>query len=265
MARLHGYGLTIESAFDVPGATRPAEAAGAPDMIVEAGSVPAPTEGPRRGLFQLSEGRIVIDCAAGRLACERGAAITVDAARGASAQDVGVALAQLALPTLIWMRGDIVLHASAAVPPGERAAVVFLGPSGAGKSTVLRRLLAEGAGVVADDTVRLSDAGGRLTVSGLPALIWDADDGDSAARGVTVVAERARVDAAPLGAFCWLGTGASGETASPPARLQALLASRYRCNPARLLGLVPAMLPRLGAIARSTPFLDRVPGAAQRA
>jgi hypothetical protein len=105
----------------------------------------------------------------------------------------------------------------------------------------------------------LTDEGGRLVVSGLPALIWDAEGGDSIARGATAVAERSRADAAPLGAFCLLGEGGSDHVATPALRLRALLANRYRCNPARLLGLVPAMLPRLGRIAQSTPFLDAVP------
>jgi hypothetical protein len=264
MARFLGYGLTIESDFDVPGATVLAACAEPPDITVREGPAPILAEGPRRGLFQLSEGRIVIDWPGGRFVCEAGATITFEAAPNGSARDVSAALIVLALPALLWMRGDIVLHASAAVLPGERSAVVFLGPSGAGKSTILRRLLAEGAAVVADDTVRVTNAAERLLVSGLPALIWDADHSDASGRGAQPVPELARIDAAPLGAFCLLADRAPARPEGPAWCLEALLASRYRAHPARLLGLVPAMLPRLGRIAQSTPFLDAVPCSGSR-
>jgi hypothetical protein len=164
-----------------------------------------------------------------------------------------LALITLGLPVLLWMRRDIVLHAGAAVRAGEDAAVVWLGPSGSGKSTALREELAEGARIVADDTVRLFERDGALWVAGLPGLLWDAADGAAPGmRAASVVPPQSRREAAPLGGFSLLGGAPLAVTAD---RLGALLANRYRANVARLLGDVPAMLSRLGRIAVGTPFL----------
>lgn len=79
----------------------------------------------------------------------------------------GEALAPLlvagaALAIALGLRGIPLLHASA-VALGD-CAVVTVGPSGAGKSTVAGLLSAAGAGVIADDAVRVEEVGGAPVV-----------------------------------------------------------------------------------------------------
>lgn len=62
----------------------------------------------------------------------------------------------------------LTLHASCVAITG--AAVLLRGPSGAGKSDLALRLLDTGAGLVADDQVRLLRDGNRLIASAPPAL-----------------------------------------------------------------------------------------------
>ncbi|MDO5529406.1 MAG: hypothetical protein Q4F71_08380, partial [Paracoccus sp. (in: a-proteobacteria)] len=61
--------------------------------------------------------------------------------------------------------GGVELHASALAAAGRAA--LILGPSGAGKSSFALTLLALGAGLVADDRVRLWGADGGLMVGPL--------------------------------------------------------------------------------------------------
>ena len=79
MARFGGYGLTIESAFELPGAIPLRGPAGAPDITIAEGRVPQPAQGLRRGLFQLYDSQIIVDCPDGRFLCKTGGAITVEA------------------------------------------------------------------------------------------------------------------------------------------------------------------------------------------
>lgn len=62
----------------------------------------------------------------------------------------------------------LTLHASCVAIAGT--AVLLRGPSGAGKSDLALRLLDAGAGLVADDQVRLLREGNRLIASAPPAL-----------------------------------------------------------------------------------------------
>jgi hypothetical protein len=68
---------------------------------------------------------------------------------------------------VLWLRGAFVLHAAAVVRPGGGGAVAIMGPSGVGKSAVAAQLIAEGATLLADDSLRLERAGAAIVASGL--------------------------------------------------------------------------------------------------
>lgn len=75
-----------------------------------------------------------------------------------------------ALPRVLALRGDLVLHASGAIGPSGRAHL-FLGASGTGKSTLAAALAAHGWQLVDDDAVRIVAVDGRLhAVPGAPAV-----------------------------------------------------------------------------------------------
>lgn len=71
------------------------------------------------------------------------------------------------LSVALHAAGDLCLHASAAAIGGK--AVALVGPRGYGKSTLTMALVANGARLVADDTVRLSGAPPRAAVA-VPSL-----------------------------------------------------------------------------------------------
>lgn len=73
-----------------------------------------------------------------------------------SAQDELLSLWVSGLGLAFWLslRGDLVLHGSAAVGSSDRA-VVIVGPRGSGKSTLAGLLCARGQRLLADDSVRL--------------------------------------------------------------------------------------------------------------
>lgn len=71
------------------------------------------------------------------------------------------------LPRVIDLRGDLMLHASAAVGPGGRAQV-FVGPAGAGKSTLAVALGVAGWDLVNDDGVRVTQASPQAAWCAVP-------------------------------------------------------------------------------------------------
>ena len=106
------------------------------------------------------------------------------------------------LSVALHAAGDLCLHASAAAIGGQ--AVALVGPRGYGKSTLTMALVANGARLIADDTVRLSGAPPRTAVA-VPSLRLRED---VAARfGVHTEAEigdKVIVRDAPMAAERWL-------------------------------------------------------------
>jgi len=76
--------------------------------------------------------------------------------------------------------GAVILHASAVAWQGR--AVLILGPSGSGKSALALNLMALGAVLVADDRVRVTEAGGRLLAASPEAIA-----GRIEARGIGIL------------------------------------------------------------------------------
>jgi len=255
MSHFHrGYALTFESEFDLPGAT---EIEPLPETIVDVtiahGRIPAERCRDRRGFFaRLDEGVLVSPPGRAQYWCPDSHNILVDPAGGADPRAVSEGLCAFAIPALLWMRGDILLHAAAAVIPGADSAIIIAGHSGTGKTTVLTQLAEAGARIVADDIVRL-DA--DLTISGLPGLLRLGSGGVD-----RTVAPGQRCAAAPLGVVHVLAERSRQTPAFRPLsvsqRMHALLAYQYRPRVPRMLGLARTMLPKLARIAETVPMFE---------
>jgi hypothetical protein len=256
MSRLYrGYALTFESEFDLPGAT---EIEPLPETIVDVtithGRVPAERCRDRRGFFaRLDEGVLISPSGRAHYWCVDSRTILVDPEAGADPGAVSEGLCAFAIPALLWMRGDILLHAAAAVLPGADSAILIAGHSGAGKTTVLAHLAEAGARVVADDIVRLDP---DLSVSGLSALLRVGPGGVD-----RIVAPGQRCTAAALSVVHMLAEPRTGQTPvfrslSLDQRMRMLLAYQYRPRTPRMLGLATAMLPALARIAETVPMFE---------
>ena len=90
-------------------------------------------------------------------------------------------LAGNVLATLLTLRGEQVLHASAIALNGR--AIAFAGHTGAGKSTLAALFCAEAAALIADDTLRLTWVGEHVLCAGGPAQL-------RLRPGATVLADR---------------------------------------------------------------------------
>lgn len=87
---------------------------------------------------------------------------------GTDVASIGEMLVATVLPSLLWARGEVVLHASAIARQDRDVGLLFMGASGSGKSTRLQRAVGRGARAIADDSVRLHIRDGAVIASGLP-------------------------------------------------------------------------------------------------
>lgn len=163
---------------------------------------------------------------------------------GADLAHIDALLIATALPTLLWLQGDIVLHAAAVVPAGSGHALAIAGPSGSGKSHLAAALLAQGARLVADDSIALRG----IVCAGLAGgYHLGARGGED--RAFHPVSRACR--SAPLGTLIVLD-----DDPAPCARLtgvaavRALLANRHRASVPRLCGLEPRALAGIARLAR---------------
>jgi len=156
-------GLAVASEIELPGAIAAARPAGAPDIVVRSGQVPAALEqaSARGATWEIAGDKFLFrvpDVA--RFLLTGGREIVVEAAPGMEAADVAIFLVGTVLGILLHQRGQVVLHASAVRVSGK--AVLFCGPSGAGKSTLAAALVQRGFPLVTDDfcAITVSGAGG---------------------------------------------------------------------------------------------------------
>lgn len=247
------HGLMVRSCITIPGATTVGpEAATAIDIDIALGEIAE--GGEAIGPYRLQADALVFEAAGvARFRCQA-RSITIAPIGAASDEAIAGFLVATALPATLWTRGDLVLHGAAAQLPGAAGVVAILGPSGSGKSTVLSRLVASGARLVADDSIRVTKAAAGFEASGLA--------GGYFLGGAPRVFHRApagsRLTAAPLIGIAVLDPLRSGEG---PAihqlgaldAVQALLGNRHRPRIPRLLGLEPGLLDRLGALTRALP------------
>lgn len=206
---LVGFGLSIDSDRDVPGAlSKPLTAA--PDLRI-ATAPPQPLDDPAPPIYRWEDDTLTFSATGvGRYTCRRDA-IVISAVPGADPNSVTALLIATALPAVGWLRADVMLHAAGIVAPARRAALAVAGPSGVGKSALIAQLLDRGGALLADDSIRLRRCGDGIEGSGLPCGYHLASGGGEARDFQSLPAERS-LHAAPIGAVTILS-----RTQGPPA------------------------------------------------
>ena len=253
MQRYRAFDLVVDSAFDLPGAVEMDESAGSPDILIVPGNATLPNATASLAPYRLSGNAVEFTAAGvGRYLIETGARITVEAEPGGDHDMLIALLIATALPAALWMRGDMAIHACAAVPVGEAGAIAVTAPSGGGKSTLLECWAEAGAAVVADDVVRLSGLDGILTASGLPGGCFlplpDSDD-----RRFLAFPPGQIMASAPLKTLIQLDFAPGPprlERLDALAALQLLIAARHRPKVPTLLGKNGTLLATCGLLAR---------------
>ena len=177
--RLTGFGLAIASDRVIRGTLADGRAsAGAADLVIETLASIAPVA-PPPPVYRW-DGEILTFTAPGvaHYRCRRDR-ITIAAEHDADPDMVCALLISTALPAVLWLREDSVLHAAALVSPAGSALAVA-GPSGVGKSTVVHQAIQSGATLLADDSIRLAQKGDRVCGSGLAGGYHCGPPGDAA-------------------------------------------------------------------------------------
>jgi len=251
MQSCRAYRLTIRSTLEIPGALPVEDDAGLADIsIFEA---PVVAQGKQFGPYTLrDDGRLVFEMAGvARYLCDE-ESVAIERLDGADDAAVAGYLIATALPAVLWMRGEIVLHTAAAMLPGAAGAFAVMGASGSGKSTVLRALIAMGARIVADDTVCVRQGSTGVEVSGLAGGYFHGDP------RIFHAVERG-LDSAPLAGIALLEmprADGSSEIRQLP-RLEALttlIGNRHRPRVPALLGLQARLMVPLAELAGALPM-----------
>lgn len=257
MQQLYGYGRLIRSQIAIPGAV-PADLypdrRDSPALEVhlreprKPAAASAPSCSPREGGLDYGiPGLGSFSCAGRRLV------ITPEpSADMAHLQAVVVATM---LPTLLWQADSIVLHAAAVAMPDTGRIVAISGPSGSGKSTIAAGLVQHGARLVADDSLSLAEAGGRVLAHGLPGGQYRVTEGQ-AGRIFRPLDASAMAWGGELAAVVVIESNPGRKA---PQRLpaidaaQVLLANRHRPQVPDLLGRSAAVLRSIAQVASAVP------------
>lgn len=162
-------------------------------------------------------------------------------------------IASAALCTLLAMRGDLVLHASA-VEAGGRA-ILFCGPTGRGKSTLARVLGEAGRRIIGEDgiAIGLGDAGPTAYPGARGVRVRSVDGLDGQRVDLLADPGPGEPGPCPIAAVVLLGerTAALEVEALEPARALALLTPNLVHSGGR--ASIAAAFSRLAALLRSTP------------
>ena len=250
MARVFAFGLSIDSAFDVPGSL-PCDAP--PDIVIGEGQARLDNAERLSGPYACAGDRMLftVDCVA-RYLCIDKDRIIVEPASGADREHVEALLIATALPALLWMRGHYLLHAAAFLPEGHRSALAVTAPSGGGKSTLLAEAVARGAVVLADDVLSIDTSGARLNGAGLPAGYFVAEVGGG--RTFVPAARDSALKGAPVGTLITLLRGGAGAPRLERLRgvdaIEIVLAARHRPTVPKLMSNPSHHMAQTGLLAR---------------
>ena len=165
------YGLNLRSEVDLPELV---DAKGAADVEIRFGSVNSPRlENSESGLIWATDDEVCLFFSEiGTFLVRQGREIVVDPAPEADQRWVRSAVLGPGIGALLYQRGWLTLHASAA-SVGDRV-VAFMAERGWGKSTMAAALCARGHRLIADDITAVEHDGSRHRVSpGYPILkLW---------------------------------------------------------------------------------------------
>lgn len=246
-----GYGLNIQTEVAIPGAMAASPDVPA-DIEVDWGPSPSWTGTKAWGpycvrdvdLFDFTMPDVV------RYTITDRRRIIISPYKGADEALIGAMLVATALPVLLWARGDIVLHASAASPTVDGPGWLILGDSGTGKSSRLSQALSEGAYAIADDSVRLRLEGDRVLASGLPGGVFGGAGGTNAPRSFVPTSASQQLRECPVALAHLIGPDrGSGDIVGPDA-LAVLLRHRHRPRILRLLGMEAGVINPMARIAK---------------
>jgi hypothetical protein len=251
--RLSGFGLSIESDRDVPGTLPdPSPAGTMPDLRITTLAPLSPAALPQAVYCWENEVLTFSAQGVGRYFCRRDA-IDVAAEQGGDPGMVAALLIATALPALLWLRGDTMLHAAGVVAPSGRSALAIAGPSGIGKSALIAQLVADGGSLLADDSICLRRRNDEVEGSGLPSG-YHLRQADDRSRDFHATPPGRAIRAATIGAVVILGrTGGVPMLTrlDPIAALEGLLANLHRPAVPALIGRRAETLATMAFIARN--------------
>jgi hypothetical protein len=148
------YGLSIASSIELPELITRTVDDRRPDVLIEAGLVPARIEDARPSAegFLIGQNEILIAIDdVGRFLVQQGRRIIVQPLSNAADEHLRLFLYGAAFSALLIQRGLMPLHASAVVIAGR--GVAFAGPRGHGKSSLAAAFAARGHAVLSDDKI----------------------------------------------------------------------------------------------------------------
>ena len=186
--------------------------------------------------------------------------IDVTPIEGAPHDMIEALLIATALPAVLWLQGDFMIHAAAVIPHDRtEGALAIAGPSGSGKSRLAAAFMARGALLVADDSIAVRQAGSEdLSRQGCAGLsggyhLWI--QGGAGTRTFHPVADTRARRTTRLAAVVVLddGSRASRTRLGAVEAIEALLANRHRANVLRHCDLEPRSLGDAVRLARTVP------------
>lgn len=189
--------------------------------------------------------------------------IDVTPIEGAPRDVIEALLIATALPAVLWLQGDFMIHAAAVIPyDWLDGALAIAGPSGSGKSKLAAAFMARGALLVADDSIAVR----RPCETGRTDDVWPRGAGLSGGYHLWIpsgqgertfhpVADMRARRTARMAAIVVLDDSARASQTRLGAveAIEALLASRHRPSVPRHCGLEPSSLRDAVRLARTVP------------
>jgi hypothetical protein len=170
--RLSAFGLTVDSAFDIPELPE-SESPGGADVVVTRRAVDRPADAEDdRSAYRNGPDEQLLLYEAATISIRDGREIAVDPDPAVPEEVIRHVIIGPAFNYLLHQRGYFVLHAST-VEIGD-AAVAFVGESGMGKTTTATAFLCAGHRVLSDDVAAIElGAEGPRVRSGYPSIKLD--------------------------------------------------------------------------------------------
>jgi len=255
------FGLIIASELEIPGGVRVDLSALDADIVIRIGGHAIGTVEAVNGPYSRCSNALLFDAAGiARYVAPSSDELWVDPYPNADGRMVSALLIATAIPMLMWMRGDVMLHAAGVVPAGTTKAIAIAGPSGVGKSTLALGLIEKGGRLVGDDSLTLTVSDGGTLVNGLSACLFGPNEPHTP-RSAVALPTASQMEVAPLAAtFCLRidDTIASSvvNRLQGAGALQALLKNRHRPKIPAILGRDAELLQQWILHCRMSPIYE---------